>query len=184
MKLSKGTVAYQIISLKLNKATVYFKNKFIFTTTAAILKYLRSTFAPCCISTSFLIPGHLKIDSSLKGEAHLENDCKSTWFNTIHELESLLPVKPIYFNISSSIRICSHPSVHVIPWTEMLSFYALLSPLPLAPSFSLLSSVLLSTCLSAHKHASQPTDTVLGAGSMYLTKTSSSVTRNLNGQID
>lgn len=122
-----------------------------------ICTYLRSiiviifciTFAPRRITPSFLTPDHLKVDSPLPGETHLESCYKPTKFNTVHWQESLLPVKPIYSMFFPDVYLIQLPSSFsrhsIICSTETFSFYVSLffASFPLPILLSLISSTFL-----------------------------------------
>lgn len=118
----------------------------------AIIFYI--TFAPRCITPSFLTPDHLKVDSSLLGEAHLESCYKPTRFSTIHWQESLLPVKPIYSVFFPDMYLIQFPSFFsrrsITCSTETFSLYVSLffSSFHLSLLLSLISSTFL---LSTHQ---------------------------------
>lgn len=88
------------------------------------------TFASCYISPSFLTPGHLKIDSSLLGEAPLKSHYKSTWFNIFtYRRHHFLSRQFAQCFPQICIQFHSCLSGHVIPLTERLPLYNYSFPL-------------------------------------------------------
>lgn len=141
--LRRGTVVYQIISLKLNNVTVYFKTSHFYNYNSIFkdLSSIRASFSvspwPLAVrpTLSVFTPHHLQTAPSLLHGAHLESYDKSAEFNTDHLQEPLLPVKPIYSPFPSDVYCSSvHPLAHVHRNAPFLCF-TLLFLLPLLFSF-------------------------------------------------